>query len=508
MSASAINDVPWTSEIPQPATAGWLWLLAGPFAVQEILIQILMYLRKYTLFKDQFFLFRTVSKIWNNLICQNTTKLPPKFWYWFARKSSMGGEVFIPLSFGNLTKIILMKSHQISMLNQYRNNFKNLIKVDISPCNTHFNLVTLAHIPIIKTFDCVIFHENLVQQVKTVLYQSISDHYWFSLIDIFGKEITTEDHLNDICRRIQNPDTITKMTIKGLDSDGVYSLCQRISSLMINIKTIKAPGAPEMPEEMSTKILSETRPPSDSLQIICLFDIFPGLIRYKTKQYYLHRTDRSQIKHSKCLFCKKGTPRNKCFYKRCSDNYMLQKLINHQQTSTLRMKDNIIDVHVTRLRHFMARNNMIGSTKWLDNINNIEIRDINYNHNNLEFIREQILRLLPVSGAKVCLHFSAESVGQFPVIVQSINQLLKNYLFFNITEFTFEFYKFKPSLFMSIMTTHPNIFFHNSKLRRVTLKITHPIHKSPDPPKLSVTIMRYYNVEQHIYFAEYVFTRK
>ena len=507
MSIAVTSDTLQASSISQPVTADWL--LTGPQAVQEILTLILIYTRKYTKLKDQLFLLRTVSKIWNNLICQITFKLPPKFWYWFARKSSTDGGVFIPPSFVNLTKIILMKSHQIPMLSQHRNNFKNLIKVDISPCNTHFNLVALAHIPIIKTFDCIIFQENPAQQVKTVLYQSICNDYWFSLIDIFGKEITTEDHLNDVRKRIHNPDTITKITIKGLDSDSVYSLCRLVALFMKNIKTIKAPSAPEMPEEMLTKILSEIRPPSDSLQIICLFDIFPGLIRYKTKQYYLHRTDQSQILHSKCLNCEKDVPYNKCLYKRCSDTYMLRKLINHQQLSTLKLNDNVYDRNIVRMRHFITRNNMIDTTKWLDNINNIEIRDINYfDHDNLEFIREKILRLLQVSGAKVCLHFSPGSVGQFPIVLQSINRLLRNYLFFNITEFTFEFDTFRPSQFMTIMTTHPDVFFHNDKLRRVTLKITRPIHKSPSPPKLPITVMGYYNVEQGIYLAEYVFTRK
>ena len=97
----------------------------------DTLFVILEHLKRCVDEEDHIYLFRSVCKVWDQWICHSTLILPFKFSLWFARKSIMDTDVFVPISYCNLTQMKLYERHHVIRLFGLINHFKKLSLIDL-----------------------------------------------------------------------------------------------------------------------------------------------------------------------------------------------------------------------------------------------------------------------------------------------------------------------------------------------------------------------------------------
>jgi len=128
----------------------------------EITTLILTWLKQCVTYADVIYPLRTVNKEWDYIICQSTSELPVKFWYWLAIKSQVNPGIFIPLPFVNLTKMKLYEGYQIDILIANIGNFKQLHTVNVKSIQNQsfYKWININYVglPLVKSQkDIVVF---------------------------------------------------------------------------------------------------------------------------------------------------------------------------------------------------------------------------------------------------------------------------------------------------------------------------------------------------------------
>jgi len=451
----------------------------------DVMIIIFNYLKECIEYIDELYLYRLVSKKWDYAICQATTKLPIKFWYWFARKSLEDSDVSIPLYFTNLSKINLYTEKQIYSLATYVQLFRGLHTIDLRqiPYLSSESLSVICAIKnvLIKTLSYIIIGGNFINyDTPSITYESFQNKYCFSLTNTFGGIKLSGHHLKEVVTHINKSsfENITKIIFNRIELSDMIHLCVEISKLYHSVKKIKYNPM------MRLKL-------DDISEAHHIFELFPNLLILYSHDSYINRINYIPIIKSK-------------------DRTVLNNLICSQYTRQISVYYNDIycdcnDVILSDLWEFIKRNNLSENKKWLDKINNITFMDINFNDLQItKFIRIYFLNIL--QGGKIYLRFEMNSKGQICYVIEWLDALLRNNSSFCIKTFSFSFHTLRVSDFISLMKTHKCVFFDNDMLQEVVLSIQYPINKPNNHDYIPDIVKKYYEVK--INNKTYIFTKK
>jgi hypothetical protein len=365
----------------------------------DITTLILVYLKNDVDHTDHFYLFRTVSKEWNLIICQSTVKLPWKFWYWLARKSVMDMEVFIPLSFVNLEKIRLYeKSHAIKLL-KYFDNFKNLRAVNMTPVEILGIIrhkLTKLNIPRISTATCEILNHQIYEddnirglfKYKTFECngKATSFHYQVVPISHLSDDSNTDDEADD-----EADDMVIQEINKHFERIHKYLNVDDVRSIMFT-------ATEEMTADECKNIITKCLTTFSRIEKIKMKQNLPFELMniYAKKLFETYSYLRQITDPTSCIERLASGDIESYIYD--NDNATMTTLITANQDSSLCLyneslndDDNDDYIHTDVFRDFVDRYNLFTSGM-LENITLLQI-DCGSPNLPVQFIQENILKI-------------------------------------------------------------------------------------------------------------------
>jgi|SRR5579872_1029907 len=421
----------------------------------DITTLILINLKKEVDYVDHFYLFRTVSKEWNSIICQSTVKLPWKFWYWLARKSVMDTEVFIPLSFVNIEKIKLYEKYHALKLLKYNDHFKNLRVVNMSPVEISgiiCHKLAKLNIPIISTSTCEIVNHKIYEdddssglfKYKTFSSRGKKVTYYYRTVemsfpDVNSNSDTEEDdimirdinnHLDKIHKYLNTNDirSIVFRAIESMTSDTCKYIINKCLTTFNRIEKIQIKDD-FLFEWMDTDVKK-------------LFEAYPCLRQIKDTSAYIERTVSDEVKY--------------CGYDYYSATMTTLNTANQDSHLYLyngqRDMDNFEGdyIQLSVFQDFIECHNLFTSNM-LENITLIRI-DCESLDLPVQFIQDNILKIF--TG-----HLILDS--SFTGDIDKLCILFKNCIECKITQLTYESNGFPFSDLIQNLVANPQIFFHS-----------------------------------------------
>lgn len=368
----------------------------------RILTHYQNYLREINLTAD-FHLIRSVCKEWDKCVCQLTTKLPVKFWFWLGRKSLVDCDVFIPISYHNLRRIQLFERFQVIKLIQSIEYFKNLEFVDLASVESLYPLdflrLTKLSVPHITGKDYQIINQQKYGKYDIVgiqKYFTDTSSYIFP-IKALDDDIESDEenytmseyevHFKNIISTIKT-DYVRKITITSLaehidNTHLIIHILRKCVSMFKNVTKFKITGTYSNTTNITQQMNSEPHLYSNIKSIKCDNAYISRHVTYVPDNSVNSvdiidpiNSDNTTLTVSNLLNISKRFKRSNMFerFKRkYGDNYsILNEMIHNYRQNHFSPLRKELYVNWNSIYKFMTEHNLF-NVYWLDNINTVTV---------------------------------------------------------------------------------------------------------------------------------------
>lgn len=450
----------------------------------DLISLTLTYLKKHLVSLEEFCICRLVSNHWNLHVSALVTKLPLKYWYWFARKSLEDASLFVPISYINLKVMMLFERHHLALLIQHIIHFQKLRMIDLEHCSNlyDYDKQQLAkyqvkyNIPLLLNpllLNGVYHKRHLIDYNGIIIYETTSN--------IYPKVFQRYSH--DYCSAGDSAGAIQYFLKRYLEDSKVIPDIVKITF-----------------NQMAYNIILQILPQ--------LLDMYPNV--GKIKIIHLNVFEEYVIKFREILkqypqlyYIKNGYQTlylNKTILTSPACTVGFGELIKAHRVTILNIngfdkraisrKNRIGDIY-----EFIRKNSLMTNTKWLDHIHSIRI-NVLPGDSCTDFIHYQILRCMRGTFA---LDLTSLADNKDDEII--INEYLRNCTDFRITKLIIILMGVKRVLqyhYLNILANHPNVIYHNPILRKISLpgKVSCSTNTNEWIAVTSPTLLEYYDLHQ------------